>query len=92
MGAFDELPEIPVPPAMEQLGTHHDIWAAMAELSDDRREAVLLHHVWGFSFGEIGAMLGIREGTAKLRAHRALGALRLLLTSRDERGGTRDPG
>ncbi len=89
--AFEELPEVPVPPAMEQLGSHRDVWNALAELSDDRREAVLLHHVWGFTFGEIGAMLGIREGTAKLRAHRALGALRTLLASPDEGGAARDP-
>ena len=90
-GAFEELPEVPVPPVMEQLGSHRDVWNALAALSDDRREAVLLHHVWGFSFGEIGAMLGIREGTAKVRAHRALGALRTLLESSDVRGGARDP-
>ncbi len=86
-----ELPEVPVPPAMEQLGSHRDVWRALAELSDDRREAVLLHHVWGFTFGEIGAMLGIRAGTAKLRAHRAISALRTLLASPDARGGARDP-
>ena len=90
-GALEQLPEVPVPPAMEQLGSHRDVWRALAELSDDRREAVLLHHVWGFTFGEIGAMLGIRAGTAKLRAHRALGALRTLLASPDERGAASDP-
>ena len=46
---------------------------------------MLLHHVWGFSFGEIGAMLGIREGAAKLRAHRALQALRENVTRDDGR-------
>ena len=85
---LDELPEIPVPPAMEQLGTRADVRKALARLGDDRREAVLLHHVWGFSFGEIGAMLGIREGTAKLRAYRAINALREMLSR--ETGGSRD--
>lgn len=87
-GPLDELPEIPVPPAIEQLGTSADVRKALAALNRDRREAVLLHHVWGFSFGEIGAMLGIREGTAKLRAYRALNALRETLSH--ETGGPGD--
>ena len=87
-GQLEELPEIPVPPAIEQLGTSADISKALARLTNDRREAVLLHHVWGFSFGEIGAMLGIREGTAKLRAYRALDSLREMLSR--EAGGSRD--
>jgi hypothetical protein len=39
----------------------------------DRREALLLHHVWGFSFAEIGQLLGIRPGAAKLRSSRGMG-------------------
>ena len=74
-----ELPDVPVPPAVEKLGTRNAVMQALAQLTEDRREAVLLHHVWGFTYGEMGAMLGIREGTAKLRAHRALHALRELL-------------
>ncbi len=90
-GHLDELPEIPVPPAMEQLGTRADVRKALALLSDDGREAVLLHHVWGFSFGEIGAMLGIREGTAKLRAFRAINTLRAMLAKETaSKGDSRD--
>lgn len=90
-GELDELPEIPVPPAIEQLGTREDVNKALSQLAADRREAVLLHHVWGFSFGEIGAMLGIREGTAKLRAYRAISALRDALSRGSPGdGGTRD--
>ena len=50
-GQLDELPEIPVPPAMAQLGTQADVHKALALLTDDRREAVLLHHVWGSASG-----------------------------------------
>ena len=90
-GQLDELPEIPVPPAMEQLGTQGDVRKALALLGDDGREAVLLHHVWGFSFGEIGAMLGIREGTAKLRAYRAINMLQETLSrGTASEGGTHD--
>ena len=56
-----------------------EVRRALFQLPADRREALLLHHVWGLSFGEIGGLLGIRGGTAKLRAHRALTALRSLL-------------
>lgn len=84
--ALEALPDIPVPPAVEKLATTRLVQEALAELNDDRREAVLLHHVFGFTFGEIGALLGIREGTAKLRAHRALHALRESLTRKAEPG------
>jgi DNA-directed RNA polymerase specialized sigma24 family protein len=36
--------------------------------------------VWGFSFAEIGQMLGIRPEAAKLRSSRGMGDLRRLLT------------
>jgi DNA-directed RNA polymerase specialized sigma24 family protein len=42
-------------------------------------ESLLLHHVWGFSFEEIGKMLGIRAGAARVRSTRAMSALRGLL-------------
>lgn len=87
----EELPDLPVPPGFEQLGSLADVRRALARLGDEPREAVLLHHVWGFSFGEIGAMLGIREGTAKVRAYRALKALRDMLSTDSSVGGRHDP-
>ena len=39
-----------------------------------------LHHVWGFSFAEIGQMLGIRADAAKLRSSRGMADLRRFLT------------
>jgi RNA polymerase sigma-70 factor, ECF subfamily len=56
----------------------YELARALQELPPDRREAVVLHHVWGFRFDEIAARLGIREGTARLRAHRGIKALREL--------------
>ena len=49
------------------------------EVLPDRREALLLHHVWGFSFAEIGQMLGIRADAAKLRSSRGMNDLRAIL-------------
>jgi RNA polymerase sigma-70 factor (ECF subfamily) len=80
----EELPDVPVPPAVATLAARETLMRALADLTEDRREAVLLHHVFGFTFGEIGSLLGIREGTAKLRAHRAIHSLREILAPRDE--------
>ncbi len=67
----DALPELPVPPASEGSEDRALLRRAVADLPAERREPLLLHHVWGFSFQEIAGMLGIREGAAKVRAHRA---------------------
>jgi RNA polymerase sigma-70 factor (ECF subfamily) len=56
-----------------------DVHAALERLPEGRRRAWELHHVHGFSFQEIGRMLRIPEGAAKLRSSRAMGALRGLL-------------
>ena len=67
----EDLPELPVPPESAGSEDRTVLRRAVATLSDERREPLLLHHVWGFSFQEIAGMLGIREGAAKVRAHRA---------------------
>lgn len=50
--------------------------AALAELPDDQREAVLLHKMEDFSFAEIAETLGISSSAAKVRAHRGYQKLR----------------
>jgi RNA polymerase sigma-70 factor, ECF subfamily len=74
-----ELPELPVPAEMEGLADRDALRRALGSLLDDRREALLLHHVWGFSFAEIGQMLGIRADAAKLRSSRGMNDLRSIL-------------
>lgn len=76
VGELTELPDFPVPAEVEQLADREMIRGALKRVSETKREALLLHHVWGFSFAEIGALLGIRKGTAKLRAHRGMQNLR----------------
>lgn len=51
----------------------------LAGLTPGTRQAVVLHHVQGWSFREIGTRLGIRSGAAKLRASRGVNALRARL-------------
>lgn len=77
--AAESLPEIPVPPEAEGLADSDRVQQALSQLPADQTEAITLHHVWGFSFEEIGAALGIQTGTAKLRAFRGMRRLREIL-------------
>ena len=86
----DELPEIPVPALGEGVANRDWVRRAVADLPEDRREPLLLHHIWGFSFKEIAGMLGIREGAAKVRAHRGRKQLEDLL-KQDESGQDPSP-
>jgi RNA polymerase sigma-70 factor (ECF subfamily) len=49
---------------------------ALREVPADQREALLLHHVEGWSFVEIAARLGIRVNAAKTRAFRGMRKMR----------------
>lgn len=49
---------------------------ALRHISPDRRGALLLHHIGGWSFREIARRFGIRETAAKLRSSRAMRQLR----------------
>ena len=75
----EELPDLPVPAEAEALAARDVVTRALGLLPTDRREALLLHHVEGLSFQEVGAALGITTMAAKLRSHRAMGQLRALL-------------
>jgi RNA polymerase sigma-70 factor (ECF subfamily) len=61
-----------------------DLDHALAQLTPGRRSAVLLHHLWGWSFQEIGEMLRIPAGAAKLRASRGVRSLRQMLTRKGD--------
>jgi hypothetical protein len=58
----EDLPEFPVLPEADRLGSQDEIRRCIADLAPDQAEAVLLHHEWGFSFEEIAGMLGISAG------------------------------
>jgi len=74
-----ELADLPVPPEGETRAELGSVRKALVKLAPEQREALLLHHYWGFDFKEIGATPGIREGTAKLRAYRGMAKLRKLV-------------
>lgn len=71
--------ELPVPPEVEGLADRLAVRAATVRVGPDRREAMLLHHVWGFSFREVGAIQGVTESAAKLRSSRGMAELREIL-------------
>jgi len=77
----EELPELPVFPEADRLGSRDEIRRSIAHLSPDQSEALLLHHEWGFSFEEIAGMLGISAAAARARASRGMADLRLALNS-----------
>lgn len=74
------LPEPPVRPAAEEILDRDTLLHGVAAVGRERCEELLLHHVAGLSFREIAGVLGISEGAAKVRAHRAMGELKRLLT------------
>ncbi|MEO5896968.1 MAG: RNA polymerase sigma factor [Vicinamibacterales bacterium] len=79
--AAGELPELPVPPDAASLGDRQAVSRALRTLRDERREAVLLHHVWGFSFAEIAQLLGVTVAAARLRSSRGMSDLRAAFTA-----------
>jgi RNA polymerase sigma-70 factor (ECF subfamily) len=77
--ALVELPEHPVSPEVDALGDRELVHKALERVAKDHREALVLHHLSGLSFKEVGRVLGISEGAAKVRAHRAMATLRDVL-------------
>ena len=62
---------------------------ALAELSREHREVVVLHEIEGRSHDEIALILGIPAGTVKSRLHYAFRQLRLALFSEGAEGASR---
>jgi RNA polymerase sigma-70 factor (ECF subfamily) len=53
-----------------------EIRRALREVPADQRQALLMHHVEGWSFVEIASRLGIRVNAAKTRAFRGMKKMR----------------
>jgi RNA polymerase sigma-70 factor (ECF subfamily) len=69
----------------DHLHTRHRVESALRQVPADGRHAFLLHHLFGFSFKEVAAKLGIKPGAAKIRSSRAASFMRSLLREkRDE--------
>jgi RNA polymerase sigma-70 factor, ECF subfamily len=78
----DEVPASPADDPGERV-LHREradrVRAAIERLAEPQRVVVQLHRFEGLSFEEIGQVLGISAGAAKLRAFRAYEQLRVLL-------------
>ncbi len=77
----EDLPEFPVLPDADRLGSKDELRRGLAHLPPDQAEALLLHHEWGFSFEEIAGMLGISGAAARARASRGMAELRVALNT-----------
>jgi len=78
----DELPDslaLPFRDPGESDELRRRLREALTELPDRQRAVIVMHDVEGFTHGEIGAMLGIPEGTARSDLHHARAALRRML-------------
>jgi RNA polymerase sigma-70 factor (ECF subfamily) len=68
-------------PGVEVAVTRMDLERAVARLPEGCRAVFLLHDVEGFDHREVGAILGIAEGTSKSQVHKARLRLRQMLTA-----------
>jgi RNA polymerase sigma-70 factor (ECF subfamily) len=68
----DDARDIPAVPAetVERLEAHV-LERALAKLSDDQREALLLSDLWGFTYAEISEIVDVPIGTVRSRIARA---------------------
>jgi RNA polymerase sigma-70 factor (ECF subfamily) len=75
----------PAPTALELVEARdlaRVVAAAVQQLSDEQREAVILKEYQGLTFPEIAEVLGVPVSTIKTRLYRALSQLRALLEAR----------
>src|SRR5258706_10084430 len=63
---------------------HRVLNAALAQVTDDQRAAIVLYDIEGYDYAEIASMTGVSLGTVKSRIHRGRLALRALLVDRME--------
>ena len=71
--------ELPVRGEAAAYAEKTDVRRALGQVAASRRNAVVQHHLLGFSFKEIAEKAGIAETAAKLRSSRGMAQLRSLL-------------
>jgi RNA polymerase sigma-70 factor, ECF subfamily len=71
--------ELPVKGEAASYAERAEVRRALGQIAPARREAVIQHHLLGFSFKEIAERSGIAETAAKLRSSRGMAQLRALL-------------
>lgn len=71
--------DLPVRAEQASLADRIEVRRALGQVAPARRDAVIQHHLLGFSFKEIAEKAGIAETAAKLRSSRGMAQLRALL-------------
>jgi RNA polymerase sigma-70 factor (ECF subfamily) len=69
---------------LESEFTHEELRRALAELTDDQQQVIILKFVDGLSNHEVAHILGKTEGAVKSLQHRALASLGRVLGERGE--------
>ncbi len=86
----------PTPSSAQRWFEREVVREALAELTQRQRDVVLLSFWQGFTYGEIGRILGIRRGSVGAHRDRALKRLRAALgaelSERPALGGSLEPG
>lgn len=83
--ADGELPWDAVSPILSGSGRELElVERAIESLSEEQREAVLLHKIEGMSMEDIASVLGISSGAARVRAHRGYKAIAAFLQEHRE--------
>ncbi|WP_283115397.1 sigma-70 family RNA polymerase sigma factor [Intestinimonas timonensis] len=79
-----ELPDERYAPEreLERTEVRQAVAAGLERLTPDHRQVLVMREINGLSYAEIGAVLGLEEGTVKSRIARARNALRKVLTER----------
>ena len=75
---------------LERTEDERQLHWAIARLSQEHREVLILKDLEGMKYEEIAEVLGVPIGTIRSRLHRARLELRDLLTPPDERGEVRE--
>jgi RNA polymerase sigma-70 factor (ECF subfamily) len=71
--------DLPVRGEAASLAEREEVRRALGQVAPPRRNAVIQHHLLGFSFKEIAERAGIAETAAKLRSSRGIAQLRAIL-------------
>ena len=79
-----ELPDERYAPEreLERTEVRQAVAAGLERLTLEHRQVLVMREINGLSYAEIGAVLGLEEGTVKSRIARARNALRKVLTER----------
>ncbi len=81
--SLEDIDDVSDGSSLEGRGNTDALERAMGTLDTTARDIVTLKHWSGFSFGEIGALLSMKEEAVRVRHHRALAKMRNILENHD---------